>query len=433
MDHHEKHAQDAASDKRDVARKRNFDRIVLCESMFGFVQCVVKNHYDNASAFHEKIHVFTGVVKCDYSTIYFPPRTAKLFETLKVHAQQDENGKTIVFSLESIYLAGSHEKIQERGAGLLYAILQGLKIGIVCYQSTADFYGKELILKVAAPETGTTLKYLTHKEGFPNKLNDAVQNGKNMVESCSWKLSPCKTRKSWYWSLGAEFKRMANGNILQNQNAELTRREKNFFRDKWHAPLVTSGRVIFCSESEIAFTIAEQVCSLMYNDFMYPQLYDLGKKNENSMGEAVEETFQANALVQAVFKSLQVQGFIEKSRQRDVDLPSIYNHDVDQVQVSKYNMRFSVIMTYNNPFRWIDLLPHVMHFLLIRYNRSLNDFGDMLIQSVTVQQTNALDGSLQSMTHELLALYNDSPDCSNMTNLKMGQLSCVRCMGLIKF
>lgn len=410
----------------DSASDRRVDRLILCDYMFEFVcKCceeleIWKNQKGYKEQFQKLIEIVSGrlVAKQPYARPFkeFPLRTAALFDSLTISVNFSQEDNELIFCLETMYLAGAGGRKHEKGAGTLYAILQGMKMGCI-YNHDMQMINNEttdnICIRVSRPMNDTTLVYLKRKENVPEQVSN--------IENCDLKLA-VSTNGNWYWHIDLEFLKMFDNKewkeSLLQQNTDLA---SGISLPK---PLIPLDNIVFSSEGECVHRVAHAISILLYTSFMKSKLSIIWK-NSTQGYESWKQNRWQTPLVAAVFKELSISW--QKNPRHMQTIP----HPYPTIKISPYSASFHISFSCKSPFKLFGLLPELMHHMLERSRESVYEFGDILIKDITATEVGSIPVQTKSIRHDFL-LYSDDPGIEKSVpvfdaskgKLDMGCLMC---------
>ena len=235
--------QDRKNRSIEISRhSRAFDRIFLCDYMFGFVDQFFQNLVHNTSmmqrfqrdgarglkavvysdlAANKKnvIQTFTNgfdnTIQSRHYDLHMAKRTADLFNSLNVKASLNYKTGIVTIALKRIFALAGQEKT---GAGYIYAIMQGLKMGVMFHHGNLENIHKriwggepdgkypplQVVVFVDRPYSNTTHSYLQGREGYPPNSVFKTYIGDRKDESANsfeMRLMPVKEENTWYWNV----------------------------------------------------------------------------------------------------------------------------------------------------------------------------------------------------------------------------------------
>ena len=225
-----------------------FDRIFLCDYMFGFVDCFFHNLLYNKALIDElrsedgwdpddeteknsllrsSMYVADGRAGFSHTYAYrdimqnhyrlhMSQRTAALFKCLSVCIEMFKNGQ-LVITLAIINAMDTGPRV---GAGYIYSILQGVKMGVIMHHSNMKHVHRNImegvpsaqsiksidtVIRVNTPDSETTHQYLQKRENHPPdyafKTYDGARDAGNYGNSFEMRLRKNKEGGCWYWNV----------------------------------------------------------------------------------------------------------------------------------------------------------------------------------------------------------------------------------------
>ena len=384
------------------------------------------------------------------SSIRVPRRTSLLFDSLVVMAWLSENtdgGKTLTFVLKEIFLTGSMfptfdgsgVRTSARGSNLLYAIMQGLKLGIIMQNESAAGDGITLQLAVDQPFPDTTMVYLVGAEDVPKVFGEMDGSFKHAyVDKCKWTLEK-NENGMWYWNMDVACAFQENptnkdrqfiASVHEKAVSETNGRNKTSQHPKLISTLETKRIALFDADGFLGQCVAARIQSLLHHGIIDNLLQSgFPSRNMSLLGKDMESFMGSDsALMQAVFYSLACATKIHK-RGEVPDFPSNHEDPENPLQLSKRHASFHITMTVNKAFQYMDLLPVVMAHVIDATSPEQAERwgGDLLVSSIAVTVTNSLvKGDRErsvTMKHKSLLYSNSDQDA--VTGL---QQQCLRCM-----
>jgi hypothetical protein len=255
--------------KEDIFNRRREARIALCNYMVDYVlHCsnYYQEHIDEQRSI--SMNIRNGILKehIDFEIVYnenLDTTYCNLFKELYITCKKNENN--INFTLVHIFLMEDEERKIERGGNLQYAIMQGLKMGI--------------ILLTAQRNNNITYNLIR-----PNPQSPAVSYLKNIEQFLEYDgkfttihLTKCIDNIHFYW------------NISRKNNDDI----KFVANGKDYPLIIYNKEPLFMPDSKVAILISDHVISLVFQIIL------------NNIPLSSSKTI-SDVLVQAVFQSLQI-------------------------------------------------------------------------------------------------------------------------------
>lgn len=267
-----------------IFNKRREARIALCNFMVDFVLHCGGNN-DTITNFA----ILDGVVVKDerYYNTELSEQFCNLFSRLLIiYRKEKEEKENFFFILDSIFLKKDEDGEVERGGNLLYAIMQGLKMGIILLAQRNNNISYCLIIP---NQLKRTISYLQKIEQFLEYY------GKHTIMH----LTKCDDNIHFYWNIDWEY----NDNIKYDANG------------KGHPLIIYNKEPLFMPDSKSAILISEHVISLVF---------EIISKNILSWSS---ETI-SDVLVQAVFQSLRINILNDT-----LDIKMVYNEAFIKINI----------------------------------------------------------------------------------------------------
>jgi hypothetical protein len=278
--------------KNDIFNKRRDARIALCNYMVDYVlYCsnYYQEHMDERQLISMNIH--NGVLneyipneivyKKDLDTTY-----CNLFKELYITCIK--KGNNIIFTLVYIFLKEDKEGNIERGGNLQYAIMQGLKMGIILLTAQRD---NNITYNLIRPNPVLpAVSYLQNIEQFLD------YNGKYTM----MQLKICADNIHFYWNIKRE----------NNDNTKFVANGKDY-------PLIIYNKEpLFMPDSKAAILISDHVISLVF------EIYNIPSWSSET---------KSDVLVQAVFQSLQINILIDT-----LHIKMVYNEAFIKINIIEH-------------------------------------------------------------------------------------------------
>jgi hypothetical protein len=407
-----------------LARARRADRIAICDCMFLFVmrcfQSILRSAETNiVHQFSVEYNEKDCTWEMDDKTLdilhatYVSRRTIAVFEALEVICKWSHEKKQLEFTLYMIFLQKENGLVP-RGSGMLHAVLQGLKMGILTCNASEDVRSKtwNIALRILHPVNQTTMAYVRKEESFPKSMNSKIEFG--LVK---WNL--CKTTNfaggGWFWKVACTIDDTNEQKKAEAQR-EIQAYNKELLTAMSPAELIPRNKITFCAES----LVAEHIAIWVKNSavlFMAEGLREMLSGELKEMRELDLCQGHENPLFQAIFDSLACI-FEPVSRKFVTDTGS-------EMTQSKVCSTFELRMSYRPAFEYLDLVLLVSYHMLQACRQSVTIFNDILFKSMTVTQSSAPGNNPRSITHTFLANADDDYDTQTPTN-ELGCLMCSR-------
>jgi hypothetical protein len=339
--------------------------------------------------------------------------TMAMFSSLTVTCMWSSKKKEMRFILCTIFLHRENQQVP-RGSGMMHAVLQGLKMGILhCKASEAIILKNwNIQLSVSQPSYRTTMAYVRKQESFPKSINKNITFG--MV---TWTL--CKTMDfeegGWYWKVACDFVH-TDEQEKQKAQKQIETYNEDLFEKISPAELIPRDKITFSAES----LVAEQVLTLVKNEavILLDYAFQVMLQDAQTKYHAIDLCKKRNnPVLQAVFTSLHA-SFSVHTRTFLIETP-------DAQARSRFCGSFELHMMYRPAFQYIDLLLEIMFALLDYCKLSIRKENDILFKSMTVTQSSAPGNNPRSITHTFLANSDDDYDTQTPTN-ELGCLMCSR-------
>jgi hypothetical protein len=407
-----------------LARARRADRTSICDSMFLFVMRCRDSILESPDQ-DKKYNFFVRYDDKDSNWQIDPQaleilkeanadhHTIVLFRRLHVTCTWSRENKHLEINLEMIFLQKENEQVP-RGSGMLHAVLQGLKMGILTCNASKEVGRKiwTIVLKIISPAKNTTMAYVQKQENIPKSMDKY-----NFIKFVSWHLlkTPNFAEGGWFWKVACDVA-YENDQTKEEAQREIQAYNKELLTAKSPAELIRKNRITFCADS----LVAEHVALWVKNSavlFMAKCLREMLSGEMTEMREADLCQGHENPIFQAVFDSLACI-FQPVPRKFVTDTGS-------EMTRSKVCAIFELRMSYRPAFKYVDLILNVSYHILEECRKSVTVFHDILFKSMTVTQSSAPGNNPRSITHTFLANSDDDYDTQTPTN-ELGCLMCSR-------
>lgn len=248
-------------------------REVLCDKMVEFVlnkkdkkvsNQVIKEYISCPEVLNNPNYEYLGQDLCNFFSSF----------VVSFSKKNEDNNIFNYFKLESIYLNEESEKDLPRGGGLMYAVFQGIKMGILLLTANND--NEQYNFSVSSPDFRTTHNYMVNTE----KLQ--YTSGTIYISKCQDNIHFC-----WIYR-------------DKNNNKTIKEENNNILRSNGKYPLIISRKEpIFTPGSATAKAIKDHVVFLIHKHIKGNQF-----------------NFLSDVLVQTVFDKFNI---IEKEAKFNID------------------------------------------------------------------------------------------------------------------